>query len=208
MQQKRPLRLAVLLSGTGRTLENLLAAIARGELNATVDVVISSVQGVRGIEIAEAAGIPAAVFTRRAYPDLDSFSDAVYAVLEPIAPDLILFAGFLRQLQVRPGYEGRILNIHPGLLPEGPSGKGMYGAHVHAAVLRSGASRSGATVHVVDQEYDTGPVVKREVVPVIEGDSVESLAARVFAAECRLYPAAIRAYVARHPELFFERSLT
>jgi formyltetrahydrofolate-dependent phosphoribosylglycinamide formyltransferase len=197
----------VLLSGTGRTLENLLSTIERGELNARVTIVISSAIGVRGIEIAEGAGIPTAVFTRRAYPDLASFSDAVYDAIAPHQPDLIVCAGFLRQLEIRPEYEGRILNIHPGLLPEGPSGKGMYGAHVHRAVLASGARESGATVHVVDRDYDTGPVVKREVVPVFAEDSVESLTARVFEAECRLYPAAIGEYVASHPDLFLERSL-
>jgi formyltetrahydrofolate-dependent phosphoribosylglycinamide formyltransferase len=199
----RPLTLAVLLSGTGRTLENLLAAIAAGELAARVAVVVSSVPNVRGLEIATNAGIPTAIHSRRDYPTDAAFSQAIYAAVAPYRPDLVLLAGFLRRLVVPPAWAGRILNIHPALLPEsGAAGRGFYGERVHAAVLASGAAESGATVHVVDAEYDTGPVVLQARVPIAPGDTPATLAARVFAAECRLYPEAIRRYVAAHPELF------
>ncbi|MGI8478059.1 MAG: phosphoribosylglycinamide formyltransferase [Thermomicrobiales bacterium] len=189
---RRPLVLAVLLSGGGRTLENLLRAIDRGDLDATVAVVVSSRPGVRGLEIAGAAGIPTATVARGGHPSDVAFSDAVYAAVAPHEPDLLILAGFLRRLVVPPQWAGRILNIHPALLPESEAaGKGFHGERVHAAVLASGATRSGATVHIVDDGYDTGPVVLRATVPVLPGDTPDTLAARVFAAECTLYPEAI-----------------
>jgi formyltetrahydrofolate-dependent phosphoribosylglycinamide formyltransferase len=200
----RPWRLGVLISGSGRTLENLLAVIRRGELDAEVVTVVSSVPEVRGLEIAGAAGIPHTVVQRAGYPDLASYSRAMYATLEPHAPDLLIMAGFLRKMLVHPGWEGRILNIHPALLPEAAAyaaGKGKYGDRVHAAVLERGDAVSGATVHVVTDTYDDGPPLLRVEVPVQPGDTAQSLAARVFAAECELYPAAIREYMAAHPEL-------
>jgi phosphoribosylglycinamide formyltransferase 1 len=197
------LRLAVLISGTGRTLENLLTEISQGALNARIGVVVSSVPGARGLQIAEAAGVPTMTLTRDAFPSAAAYSEAIYAAIAPYRPDLILLAGFLRKLVVPSHLEGRMLNIHPALLPESAAaGRGFYGDRVHAEVLASGASESGATVHVVDNGYDTGPVVLKARVPVLPDDTTASLAARVFKAECELYPAAIRRYVASHPELF------
>ena len=200
----RVLRVAVLLSGTGRTLENLLTVIERGELDAGVVAVVSSLPGVRGLEIAERAGIPATVLQRRNHASEEAFSEAVYSWLAPHRPDLLLLAGFLRKLVVPPAWEGRILNIHPALLPESApyaAGRGFFGERVHAAILAHGDAVSGATVHVVDNGYDTGPVVHRATVPVLPGDTPASLGARVFEAERRLYPEAIRRYVAAHPKL-------
>jgi formyltetrahydrofolate-dependent phosphoribosylglycinamide formyltransferase len=198
---ERPLSLALLLSGTGRTLENLLGVIGRGELDARIAVVASSVPGVRGLRIAEEAGIPTGVVRRSDFGSDEAYGGAVYAAVAPYEPELILLAGFLRRLVIPREWRGRILNIHPGLLPEGPAGRGLYGERVHAAVLASGVAESGATVHVVDEEYDTGPVVLRTTVPVLPGDTPETLGARVFAAECELYPEAVRRYAAEHPEL-------
>jgi phosphoribosylglycinamide formyltransferase 1 len=202
--ERPPVGVAVLLSGSGRTLDNVLRAIAAGELPCSVRVVVSSKPGVRGLEIAAAAGIPALVLQRRQFASDEAYSDAIYAAIRPYEPELILLAGFLRKLVVPPAWENRILNIHPALLPEmaAAAGKGYYGERVHAAVLASGAATSGATVHVVDNGYDTGPVVMRATVPVLPDDTPESLAARVFEAECRLYPAAIRRHLASHPHLF------
>lgn len=198
-----PARLGVLLSGTGRTLENLLRAIDEGDLRAQIAVVVSSKAGVRGLDIAAAAGIPHLTIARGPFADNAAFSDAVYAAAEAAGTDLLVLAGFLRRLVVPPRWAGRILNIHPALLPESQAaGKGFYGGHVHRAVLESGASCSGATVHVVNDDYDAGPVVAREEVPVFGDDSPETLGTRVFAAECRLYPRAIAAYLADHPALF------
>ncbi len=200
----QPLRLAVLLSGTGRTLENLLGAIESAELHAEITMVVSSVSDVRGLGVAEAAGIATAIVRRRDHGDDVAFSNAIFAMLKPAAPDLIVLAGFLRKLVVPDVLEGRILNIHPALLPEASfaAGRGFYGERVHAAVLASGATESGATVHIVDNGYDTGPAVLQERVPILPGDTADTLGARVFAVEQRLYPEAIRRYVASHPELF------
>jgi phosphoribosylglycinamide formyltransferase-1 len=197
-----PLNLAVLLSGTGRSLANFIRVIAEGTLQANISVVISSKPDVQGLQIATAASIPTAVIERRQFPDDDAYSEAVYTALAPYQPDLIVMAGYLRKLIVRPEWEGRILNIHPALLPESAAaGKGFYGERVHAAVIASGARESGASVHVVDNEYDAGPVVMRTTVPVLPDDTPASLGARVFAAECTLYPEAIRAYAAANLDL-------
>lgn len=195
--------IAVLLSGTGRTLENLIGVIDRGELAARLGVVVSSVPDARGLAIATEAGIPTRVIPRREFADDAAFSDAIYAAVGPFQPDLIVLTGFLRRLSVPLAWQGRMLNIHPALLPESrAAGRGFYGERVHAAVIASGATRSGATVHVVDEGYDTGPIVLRAEVPVEPGDTPATLGARVFAAECDVYPAAIRQYVAAHPALF------
>ncbi len=200
----QPVRIAVLISGSGRSLANLLAVIDDGKLDAGVVAVVSSVVGVRGLEIATEAGIPRTTITRRGFADDAAYSEAVYAWLAPHRPDLIVLAGFLRKLDVPAAWEGRILNIHPALAAAFPyaSGRGFYGERVHAAVLANNDERSGATIHVVDNGYDTGPVVAEIAVPVLPGDTAATLGARVFAAECELYPATIRNYVAAHPELF------
>ena len=198
----------MLISGSGRSLENLLNVIAAGDLAAEVVAVVSSKSGVRGLDIAAAAGVPVGIVSRAGFDSRDAFSEAIYAELAPFDPDLIILAGFLKQLTVPVRWSGRILNIHPGLIGESEAaGKGFYGARVHEAVLSSGSAESGATVHVVDNEYDHGPVVMKARVPVLAGDSVETLAARVFAAECELYPRAIAAYVAANPDLL-DRAVT
>ena len=189
------LALAVLLSGTGRTLENLLAQIERGDLAARVAVVISSRPGVRGLELATARGIPAHTIERRRFADDEAFSDAVYAALAPHQPGLLVAAGYLRKLVIRPEWANRMMNIHPSLLPAF-GGRGMYGHHVHEAVLAYGVKLTGCTAHFVDNEYDHGPIILQRAVPVLEDDTPDSLAARVFAEECRLYPEAIRLFAA------------
>jgi phosphoribosylglycinamide formyltransferase 1 len=195
-------RLAVLISGAGRTLANLIEAVAAGRLEAEIVAVVSSRAGVRGLEIAEASGIPAFVVSRKAHLDDAAFSDGIYAAIAPFGPDLVVCGGFMKRLVVPPEWEGRILNIHPCLIPESnAAGTGFYGDRVHEAVIACGARTSGATVHVVDNEYDHGPIVMKEMVPVLPGDTAMDLAARVFALECDLYPRAIAAYVAQHPGL-------
>ena len=195
-------RMAVLISGAGRTLENLLRAIERGEFDARVCVVISSVPGVRGLEIAATAGIPAIAVQRSSFGSLEAYSEGIHAAAAPYEPEFFVMAGFLRKMLVLPGWEGRILNIHPALLPEAApyaAGRGLFGERVHAAVLANGDRVSGATVHVVTDDYDAGPPLARVEVPVHAGDTPGTLAARVFAAECTLYPAVIRDFIRRLP---------
>lgn len=182
------LRLCVLISGGGTTLQNLLDRCRDGRLRAAVVGVVSSSADVGGVAKAKAAGVPVSVVPRKPAAD---FSSRTFAAVAEFKPELVILGGWLHLLQVPPEFRGRVLNIHPSLLPAF-GGRGMYGRHVHDAVLASGAKSSGCTVHFVDDSYDGGPLIAQACVPVLPGDSPETLAARVFAAECELYPAAIR----------------
>lgn len=193
--EERALRLAVLISGTGRTLENLITLTGSGELPVRIVTVISSRPGVRGNEIAEQAGIPLTVVPRREFKSTEAFSTAIYDALLPMEIDLVVMAGFLCKITVHPEFEGRIMNIHPSLLPLF-GGKGLYGDRVHQAVLDSGMKVSGCTVHFVDESYDAGPIILQSSVPVMDDDTPSTLAARVFLEERRIYPDAIRRFAA------------
>jgi formyltetrahydrofolate-dependent phosphoribosylglycinamide formyltransferase len=184
-------RLAVLVSGTGRHLQNFIDLGANGELDARVEVVVSSLRDAYAVERARAAGIPTHIVRRRDFDSQEAFSEAVTAALEPYSPDLILGAGYLQRYIFPPKYAGRVLQIHPGLLPK-YGGQGMYGHHVHEAVLAAGEQESGCTVFIADHEYDRGPALVERRVPVLPGDTPDTLAARVFEAECEAYPEAVR----------------
>lgn len=190
---QQPLRLAVLLSGSGRTLDNLLERIAAGRLGASVAVVVSSRDDVRGVRIAAAAGLPVRVVSPRGR-SVAELSDAVFGICESFQADLVVLAGFLHLLRIPALYAGRVINIHPSLLPAF-GGQGFHGMHVHRAVLERGCTISGCTVHLVDDEYDHGRVLLQKTVPVLRDDTPESLGARVFAAECDALPEAIAAFV-------------
>jgi phosphoribosylglycinamide formyltransferase-1 len=179
-----PLRLVALVSGGGTTLQNLIGRIGAGKLAAEVVGVVSSRADAFGVERAKRAGIPIAV-VERAKP-----ADQVWAAVRGYAPDLVCLAGWLHLLPIPADFRHRVLNIHPSLLPAF-GGKGMYGRRVHEAVLAYGAKVSGCTVHFADDTYDTGPVLVQRCVPVLAGDDPDTLAARVFAAECEAYPEAI-----------------
>jgi len=190
-----PLRLGVLLSGGGRTLENILREIDAGRLAglAQVAVVIASRPGIRGIEVGEAAGVPVHLIRRKEYEKVDAYSEAMARVLDEARVDLVCLAGFLSYWVVPDRYDGRVMNIHPALLPAF-GGKGMYGHHVHEAVLARGCKVSGCTVHFVNNEYDAGPIVLQRSVRAFADDTPETLAARVFREECEAYPEAIRLF--------------
>ncbi|MCS7255364.1 MAG: phosphoribosylglycinamide formyltransferase [Thermomicrobium sp.] len=190
----RELRIAVLISGGGRTLANLLRVQQQGELPGRIELVVSNREQIPGNEIARQAGIPLVIVPSRGVPEA-TFAERVYAALDTYAIDLVLLGGFLRRLPVRPDYRWRIMNIHPSLLPLF-GGRGMYGERVHRAVLESGMKVSGCTVHFVTDELDRGPIILQACVPVEEDDTPETLAARVFAEECRLYPEAVRLFAA------------
>jgi len=182
--------LAVLLSGSGRTLENLLEQIDAGRLPADVAVVVSSRAEVRGVKIAERAGVPVRVLPPGGQ-GVQAWSDAVFAACRQARADRVVLAGFLHLVRIPPEFTGRVINIHPSLLPAF-GGRGFHGMNVHRAVLERGCTVSGCTVHLVDDEYDHGRVLLQQPVPVLPDDSPESLAARVFAAECQTLPEAIR----------------
>jgi phosphoribosylglycinamide formyltransferase-1 len=187
------LRIAVLLSGSGTSLENLLERIDAGEVPAEVCVVVSSKTNAFGLERARRRGIPALAVPRREHPDVGRFNDAIHAALEPYPIDLVLLLGFLSPFETRGSFDGSTLNVHPALIPAF-CGKGFYGHRVHEAVLETGVKLTGATVHFVDAEYDHGPIVLQEAVEVQDDDTPETLAARVQAAERRLVPEAVRLF--------------
>jgi formyltetrahydrofolate-dependent phosphoribosylglycinamide formyltransferase len=186
-----PVRLAVLISGNGRTLQNLIDRIEDRSLKARIQVVVSSDPKAYGLQRARAKGLPAAVVDRKEYPDAQSFSRAVTEAVEQHPADLVLMAGFIHLYLFPPAWAGRVLNIHPALLPKF-GGKGFYGRRVHEAVLRAGEKESGCTVHFADEHYDRGTVILQEKVPVLPGDTPDTLAERVFQAECKAYPEAVR----------------
>lgn len=185
-------RIAVLVSGSGRNLQALIDAIEAGELDARIEVVIASRAGIPALERAERHGIPAVVVSRKAAPSVGAFQAELLATLAGYALDLICLCGFLSFLSpdIIARYRGRIMNIHPSLLPAF-SGKGFYGKNVHAEVLNYGCKVSGCTVMFVDEGEDTGPIIVQEAVPVLDGDTSETLEARVMQAEYRIYPRAV-----------------
>ncbi len=198
-RREEAVRLAVLLSGGGRTLQNLIDRIAEGSLAARIEVVISSDPAASGLDRARKAGLPAVAVDRKSHRDAGSFSRAVTEALGRHAFDLVLLAGFVHLYLFPEGWQGRVLNIHPALLPEF-GGKGFYGRRVHEAVLRSGAKESGCTVHFADHRYDRGPIILQRKVPVLPNDTPEALAERVFREECVAYPEAIRRVAAGKAE--------
>ncbi len=187
---------AVLLSGSGRTLENFFATIDAGQLNLEIAAVVSSKPGVRGLDVACDRGVPASAFRRKDYPNPAAHNEAINAWLAPLAPDLIVLAGYLSYYIKPQGFTGPVVNIHPALLPQ-YGGKGYYGDRVHRAVLAAGEKETGCTVHLVDDVYDNGKILGQQRVPVRSDDDVQTLAARVFAAECELYPAVLAGLVAK-----------
>lgn len=187
----RNLTVAVLISGGGTTLRNLLALRDAGQLPIDVRLVVSSNPQARGLEFADAAGIPGMTFQRKDYASDEAYGAAVFAACRAASVDLVVMGGFLKFVPIPADFMNRVVNIHPGLIPAF-CGRGMYGHHVHEAVLEYGVKVSGCTVHFVDNQYDHGPIILQHVVPVLDDDTPDSLAARVFAAECEAYPAALR----------------
>jgi formyltetrahydrofolate-dependent phosphoribosylglycinamide formyltransferase len=188
-----PLRLAVLLSGSGTSLQNLIDEIDAGRLAARIALVLASKPDAFGLERARRRGIPAVAVPRKLHRDVSAFNDALHAELARAEVDLVVLLGFLSPFETRGRFDGRAINVHPALIPAF-CGRGFYGQRVHEAVLEAGAKLTGATVHFVDAEYDHGPIILQEALPVRDDDTVETLAARVQALERRLVPEAIRLF--------------
>ena len=188
------LRVLVLVSGGGTNLQAIINAVADGTIQNTELVgVISNNPGVFALERAEKAGIPAEVVSPKAFPDRKAFNQAFLSAVESYTPDLIVLAGFLVVIppEMIDRYEGRIINIHPSLIPSF-CGTGYYGLKVHEAALARGVKVSGATVHYVDKGTDTGPIILQKAVEVLPGDTPEVLQRRIMEqAEWKLLPQAI-----------------
>ena len=199
MKDERSIRLGVLLSGSGRTLQNICDCIGRGELAARVVMVVSSRADAYGVERARGLGLPLCVVERRSTP-ADLFHGRITEALAEAGVDLVCMAGFLSLWRIPPAFQGRVMNIHPALLPDF-GGKGFHGLHVHEAVLAAGRRESGCTVHFCDDRYDHGPIILQRRVPVMPDDTPETLADRVFEQECIAYPEAIRLYAAGRLEV-------
>jgi phosphoribosylglycinamide formyltransferase-1 len=194
LEERRP-RIAVLLSGSGTSLENLLEEIDSGSVPGRVCVVLASKANAFGLERARRRGIPALAVPRKEFPGVGVFNDALHAALAPHDPELVLLLGFLSPFETRGRYDGRAINVHPALVPAF-CGRGFYGRRVHEAVLAAGVRVSGATVHFVDAEYDHGPIILQEAVAVRDEDTPETLAVRVQAVERQLVPEAVRLFAA------------
>lgn len=191
--QKKTIRLGILISGGGRTMLNILDAIGRGELNAEIAVVISSLSAVAGVGRARTAGLPLKIIRKKDCADIDAFSRHIVEELDAARVDLVVQGGWLCLWKIPPHYESRVMNIHPALLPCF-GGQGMWGHHVHEAVLAAGCKVSGCTVHFCTNEYDKGPIIVQRTCPVQDDDTPDTLAERVFEQECLAYPEAIKLF--------------
>ena len=196
----RLLRIAVLISGSGRTLKNFIELASTGELPVDIRLVIASSARAGGLEHARAAGIASRVVHPLECPTREGFSERVFEPCRQDTIDYVCMAGFLKHVLIPPDFENRVLNIHPALLPAF-GGKGLYGDRVHEAVLDYGVKISGCTIHFADNVYDHGPIIHQEAVPVLDDDTPQKLASRVFEAEKRAYPHVLRRLAAGPPRI-------
>jgi phosphoribosylglycinamide formyltransferase 1 len=206
--QHHKLKLAVLISGSGRTLKNFIDLAAEGELPVDIRLVVSSSAKAGGLKFAEEAGIPTLVVSRGDFaagePGDKPFGDAIFDECREAAVDYVAMAGFLRLAPVPPDFAGRVVNIHPALIPAF-CGPGMYGHRVHEAALAAGVRVTGCTVHFVDNQYDHGPIIWQQPVPVFEDDTADTLAKRVFEAEKEAYPHVLKLLAADRVHLEHSR---
>ncbi len=189
----RAINLAVLISGSGRTLQNFIDLHDAGKLDARVSVVISSRADAYGLERAREHNIAAVCIPSREYENFEIMSAVIAAELEEHEVDLIAMAGFMCLFKIPKRFHGRIMNIHPALIPAF-CGKGLYGRYVHEAVIKRGCKLTGVTVHFADNVYDRGPIILQLPVPVLDDDTPDTLAARVFEKECEAFPQAIQLF--------------
>ena len=190
-----PIRLAIFASGRGSNFLAILEAIDSDRLDAEVKVVVSNNPDAGALETARHRNIPAEVINKKNFPEREGFVRSLLEILEKYQTELVILAGYMKKIppEVVARYPNRILNIHPALLPSF-GGKGMYGHHVHEAVLAQGCRVSGVTVHLVDEVYDRGPIVAQRCVVVEEGDTPEILAARVLKTEHQIFAEAIQLF--------------
>lgn len=187
------LRLGVLLSGGGTTMVNIHKEIEAGRLNAEIVVVISSLSTVRGVELAKKMGFKLEIVRKKDFADVDSFSGRIEEIITGANVDLVVQAGWLCLWKIPDQFENRVMNIHPALLPSF-GGKGMWGHHVHEAVVKQGCKVSGCTVHFCTNEYDQGPIIVQKGCSINDQDDADAVAKKVFQEECKAYPEAIRLF--------------
>ncbi|HUY27467.1 MAG TPA: phosphoribosylglycinamide formyltransferase [Candidatus Binataceae bacterium] len=185
-----PLRLAVLISGSGTNLQAIIDAIAIGDLDAEIRVVISNQAAAQGLERARNAGLTTHLIEHRKFPTREDFDRAMLAVLQPLSIELVACAGFMRLVSpvLLDAYPGRVMNIHPSLLPAFP------GTHAQRDALEHGVRVAGCTVFFVTPGVDDGPIIAQAAVPVLPGDDEARLSERILAEEHRIYPMAIRLF--------------
>ena len=193
----QPLKIAVLLSGGGRTLANLTEHMASEHLPIQIVLVVSSNSKAYGLKLAADLGFKSLTLNPKDYTDQAQYSQQLFDQLRSARAELVCLAGWLWLLEIPDDFAHRVVNIHPALLPSF-GGTGMYGHHVHGAVLAAGCKISGCTVHFADQTYDTGPIIVQRTCKVREDDTPDSLASRVFEQECIAYPQALRLIAQRH----------
>ena len=189
------MNIAVFASGRGSNFQAILDAIDAGMFPAQVVVLISNNSDAGAMDIARAHHIPAQHLSQKTFPSESAWTEAIENVLHRYQADFIVLAGYMKKIPapVIQRYRNRIINIHPALLPAF-GGRGMYGHHVHEAVIASGQTISGATVHVVDEEYDRGPIVMQKTVDLAPGETAESLAAKVLQIEHEIFPLTLKAF--------------
>ena len=188
-----PIKLAVLVSGGGTTLQNLIDRIATRDLDAHIETIIGSRANLAGLERGRKAELKTDIVDRREFSSCADFSRQIFDLIDAAKIDLVCMAGWLCLLDLPQRYHGRVMNIHPALLPSF-GGRGMYGRKVHEAVLAHGCKISGCTVHFVDGTYDTGPIIIQQACPVLDDDTPDTLAHRVFEEEKIAYPRAIQLF--------------
>ena len=194
------LRVAVLISGSGRTLKNFIDLSAEHQLPLDIRLVVSSSSKAGGLLHAQEAGIATQTLDRRESATDEEYGERIFDACREAEVDYVLMAGFLKLVPVPADFEGRVVNIHPSLIPAF-CGHGMYGNRVHQAVLDYGAKLTGCTIHFVDNEYDAGPIIWQQPVPVFDDDTAETLAARVFEAEREAYPHVLKLLAAGKVQL-------
>jgi phosphoribosylglycinamide formyltransferase-1 len=185
------MKIAVWISGGGTTLGNILDCVSAGLLDVDVCLVVSSRSDVGGIEVARASAIETQVVLKSLFISPTGYSEEMFRRCRELAVDYVVMAGFLKHVLIPQDFTNRVVNIHPSLIPAF-CGKGMYGSRVHQAVVESGVTESGCTIHFVDNEFDHGPIIYQQAVDVGVGDNEEDVRARVFAAECEAYPKVLR----------------
>ncbi len=185
------IKIAVWISGGGTTLNNILDCVSKGTLEVDVCLVVSSSSNVGGVEIARTAGIETQIVHRSQFDSPEGYCDEMFRRCRELGVDYVAMAGFLKHVLIPSDFTNRVVNIHPSLIPAF-CGKGMYGNRVHQAVVDSGVTVSGCTIHFVDNEFDHGPIIYQQNVQVVAGDCAEDVRQRVFVAECEAYPKVLR----------------